>query len=76
MKLRNALVLSCFAASAVLCEAQSTVLPPAKAAEETAGFLKDLIRIDTQDMPGNETKVATYLAAIFKREGIAYESPC
>jgi acetylornithine deacetylase/succinyl-diaminopimelate desuccinylase-like protein len=73
MKLRTALVLSCFACSAWLCEAQSAMLPPAKAAEETAGFLKDLIRIDTQDMPGNESKVATYLAAIFKREGIAYE---
>jgi acetylornithine deacetylase/succinyl-diaminopimelate desuccinylase-like protein len=51
----------------------SRVLPPDQAAAETAGFLQDLIKIDTQDPPGNESKVAEYVAAIFKREGIAYE---
>ncbi len=53
--------------------AQPSVLPPEKAAEETANFLRDLIRIDTQDPPGNESKVANYIAEVFKREGIAYE---
>jgi len=51
----------------------SRVLPPEKAAEETAGFLRDLVRMDTQDPPGNESLVANYLAAVFKREGISYE---
>ena len=74
LKLRHALFATCFAASAVVCAAQpSTVLSPEKAAAETAAFLKDLIRIDTQDPPGNESKVATYIAAIFQREGIPYE---
>jgi acetylornithine deacetylase/succinyl-diaminopimelate desuccinylase-like protein len=52
---------------------QTSVLSPAAAAAETSAFLHDLIRIDTQDPPGNETRVATYIATIFQREGIAYE---
>jgi len=72
--LRNALLTICLLHSAFLCQAQqSSVLPLPKAAEETATFLKDLVRIDTQDPPGNESKVAAYIAGVFKREGIAYE---
>ncbi|MBI5304815.1 MAG: M20/M25/M40 family metallo-hydrolase [Chloroflexi bacterium] len=37
---------------------------------ETTQYLQDLIRIDTTNPPGNETKAAEYLAGIFKREGI------
>ncbi|MBI5653210.1 MAG: M20/M25/M40 family metallo-hydrolase [Chloroflexi bacterium] len=37
---------------------------------ETTQYLQDLIRIDTTNPPGNETRAAEYLAAIFKREGI------
>ena len=48
-------------------------LTPTQAAAETVQFTRDLIRIDTQDPPGNESKVANYLAAIFKKENIAYE---
>ena len=74
MKLRPALVTICLAMSSLLCNAQSSsVLTPDKAAAETTTFLKDLIRIDTQDPPGNESKVASYIAAVFKREGIPYE---
>jgi acetylornithine deacetylase/succinyl-diaminopimelate desuccinylase-like protein len=74
MKLHSAFVLFVFAASTVRGFAQqSHVLSPDKAAEETAMFLKDLVQIDTQDPPGNESKMAHYLAAIFKREGIPYE---
>ncbi len=66
------LTLSLFAVS--LCSAQqASVLTADQAAQETAGFLRDLVRIDTQDPPGNESKVANYIGAIFKREGIAYE---
>jgi acetylornithine deacetylase/succinyl-diaminopimelate desuccinylase-like protein len=73
-RLRVASALLCFIAIGSLGFAQnSTVLSPDKAAQETNGFLKDLIRIDTQDPPGNESKVAQYIAAVFKREGIPYE---
>jgi acetylornithine deacetylase/succinyl-diaminopimelate desuccinylase-like protein len=60
-------------AASSLCVAQSAVLSPQQAADETTKFLTDLIRIDTQDPPGNESKVASYIAAIFQREGIACE---
>jgi len=40
---------------------------------EAAHFLADLIRIDTQDPPGNESKVADYLQAVLKKEGIEAE---
>ena len=40
---------------------------------ETGGFLKDLIRLDTQNPPGNESKVAQYLAGVLAREGIPFE---
>jgi acetylornithine deacetylase/succinyl-diaminopimelate desuccinylase-like protein len=59
--------------AAVTGLAQSTVLPPQQAAGETARFLTDLIRIDTSDPPGNESRVAAYLAGVLQREGIAYE---
>lgn len=38
--------------------------------EETTKYLQDLIRIDTTNPPGNETKTAEYLAGVFEREGI------
>src|SRR5450756_268653 len=38
--------------------------------DETTRYLQDLIRIDTTNPPGNETKAAEYLAAVLKREGI------
>ncbi len=38
--------------------------------EETTKYLQDLIRIDTTNPPGNETRAAEYLAGVFKREGI------
>ncbi len=37
---------------------------------ETTSYLQDLIRIDTTNPPGNETRAAEYLAGVFKREGI------
>jgi acetylornithine deacetylase/succinyl-diaminopimelate desuccinylase-like protein len=38
--------------------------------DETTRYLQDLIRIDTTNPPGNETRAAEYLAAVLKREGI------
>ncbi len=37
--------------------------------DETTQYLQDLIRLDTTNPPGNETRAAEYLAAILKREG-------
>jgi acetylornithine deacetylase/succinyl-diaminopimelate desuccinylase-like protein len=38
--------------------------------DETTRYLQDLVRIDTTNPPGNETKAAKYLAGILKRERI------
>ena len=73
MKTWIAMGLVCLAGWSSICLGQVKVLAPGQAAEETGKFLRDLVRIDTQDPPGAESKVAVYIAAIFKREGIAYE---
>lgn len=39
--------------------------------DEAAGYLRDLLRIDTTNPPGNERAAAEYLAAILLREGFA-----
>jgi acetylornithine deacetylase/succinyl-diaminopimelate desuccinylase-like protein len=72
--LRNLLLILCILLTPQLSHGQSSrVLSPELASLETATFLKDLIRIDTTDPPGNESKVATYIGAAFRREGIPYE---
>jgi acetylornithine deacetylase/succinyl-diaminopimelate desuccinylase-like protein len=38
--------------------------------EEATRYLQDLIRIDTINPPGNETRAADYLACVLKREGL------
>ncbi len=38
--------------------------------DECTRYLQDLVRIDTTNPPGNETRGAEYLAGILKREGI------
>jgi acetylornithine deacetylase/succinyl-diaminopimelate desuccinylase-like protein len=74
MLVRSALFVLCLFLPVSLCSAQqAAVLTADQAAQETAGFLRDLVRIDTQDPPGNESKVALYIGSIFKREGIPYE---
>jgi len=67
MLMRTSLLALSLTLTCSLCCAQN------QAAQETTTFLQDLIRIDTQDPPGNESKVAAYIGAIFKREGIPYE---
>ncbi|MDI6808822.1 MAG: M20/M25/M40 family metallo-hydrolase [Candidatus Eisenbacteria bacterium] len=44
-----------------------------RANEEAIRILQDLIRIDTSNPPGNETKVAEYLHQLFSQEGIESE---
>jgi len=46
---------------------------PDKAQAEAAHFLADLVRIDTQDPPGNESRVAEYLQKTLQAEGIDSE---
>jgi hypothetical protein len=41
--------------------------------ELAAGYLRDLIRLDSSNPPGNETRVANYLKRIADREGIPAE---
>ena len=53
--------------------AEKPVLNAEQAQAETARFLADLIRIDTQDPPGNESKVAEYLQGVLKDAGIEAE---
>lgn len=72
--LRNSLLILCILLPALRSHGQSSrVLSPELASLETATLLKDLIRIDTSDPPGNESMVATYIGAAFRREGIPYE---
>lgn len=44
-----------------------------KSQAEAIHFLTDLIKIDTQDPPGNESKVAHYIEGVLKAEGIESE---
>ncbi len=41
--------------------------------EETVARLRDLLRLDTRNPPGNETRAAEYLRALFEGEGIPGE---
>jgi acetylornithine deacetylase/succinyl-diaminopimelate desuccinylase-like protein len=50
--------------------------PPADTsslAKEAAGWLADLIRINTTNPPGNEQVAAKYIAGILEKEGVAAE---
>jgi acetylornithine deacetylase/succinyl-diaminopimelate desuccinylase-like protein len=64
------------AAFLLLCSlsfAQSRTLNAEAAQAEAAHFLSDLVKLDTQDPPGNESKVAEYIKAVLAKEGIEAE---
>jgi len=44
-----------------------------EAGEEAIGYMVDLVRINSSNPPGNETKVANYVRDVLAREGIASE---
>ena len=67
-----ALFLSFLAVSAT-AQTASPLPDPEKARTEAAHFLADLVRIDTQDPPGNESRVAEYLQKTLQSEGIESE---
>ena len=45
----------------------------AKLQDEAVAWLRDYIRIDTQNPPGNEIETARFFAKIFDAEGIPYQ---
>jgi acetylornithine deacetylase/succinyl-diaminopimelate desuccinylase-like protein len=49
------------------------VLNAEQAQAEAVGLLADLIRLDTQDPPGNESQVAHYLEGVLKNAGFEAE---
>jgi acetylornithine deacetylase/succinyl-diaminopimelate desuccinylase-like protein len=65
----------CSLTTAALAQAStgSSTFDAEQAQAEASRFLSDLIRIDTQDPPGNESKVATYLQGVLKEAGIDSE---
>lgn len=76
-RLRSLLLLATFFSLAGGAVAQT---PPGRpgldadqARTEAVGFLADLIRLDTEDPPGNESKVAHYLEGVLKTAGIQAE---
>jgi acetylornithine deacetylase/succinyl-diaminopimelate desuccinylase-like protein len=64
-------------ATAILAAGQKSQQPAAldseKAQAEAVHFLTELIKIDTQDPPGNESKVAHYIEGVLKSAGIESE---
>src|SRR5690242_13123935 len=56
--------------SVIAKQAPSDAPDWAQAREEAVSILAGLIRIDTSNPPGNETKAAEYIKAILDREGI------
>ena len=59
--------------SVSLAQASRFSLNAEQAQAEAAHFLADLVRIDTEDPPGDESKVAHYLEGVLKSEGIESE---
>jgi acetylornithine deacetylase/succinyl-diaminopimelate desuccinylase-like protein len=60
-----------------LCSGQQASPDFNKAREEALGFLANLVKIDTSNPPGNETRAAEYIKSVLAAEGIPaqiYES--
>ena len=71
-QLATLLAICLFAVSA-FAQTSHPALNTDQAQAEAAHFLQELVRIDTQDPPGNESKVAQYLQGVLKSEGIDSE---
>ncbi len=67
------LVAVCLVAGSSIAQTSRPVLNAEQAQAEAAHFLQELVRIDTQDPPGNESKVAHYLQGVLQSEGIDSE---
>jgi len=66
-------ILAGFLAVTAVAQTAGSGPDPDKAQAEAAHFLADLVRIDTQDPPGNESRVAAYLQKTLQAEGIDSE---
>ena len=73
MPFRFRTLLPCLVVSAFLCHAAEPVVDWDKVKDETLLHYQSLVRIDTSNPPGNETKAVTYLRGVFDREGIPYQ---
>jgi acetylornithine deacetylase/succinyl-diaminopimelate desuccinylase-like protein len=75
-RLRFALLTVLAAGAAPGCAAPLAAQQPVDMAEledEAIAWLRDYIRIDTQNPPGNEIETARFFAKIFDAEGIPYQ---
>lgn len=63
----------CCLTSALRAQTSQPALNAEQSQAEAVHFLQELIRIDTQDPPGNESRVAHYLEGVLKAEGITAE---
>lgn len=72
---RSFMVGSFMLAATILAHAESRgfALNADQAQAEAVHFLTELVKIDTQDPPGNESKVAHYIESVLKGEGIDSE---
>ena len=59
--------------AALVSAAIAAAQPAESAADLAARYLPELIRLDTTNPPGNESRVARYLKQVADREGIAAE---
>jgi acetylornithine deacetylase/succinyl-diaminopimelate desuccinylase-like protein len=69
---RIAALAACLCLSVAAARA-APALKAEAAQAEALQFLQDLIRLDTEDPPGNETRVAEYLQATLRKDGIDSE---
>ncbi len=67
------LVSVCLITTVSVGQQSHPVLNAEQAQAEAVHFLQELVKIDTQDPPGNESKVAHYLEGVLKGEGIESE---
>jgi acetylornithine deacetylase/succinyl-diaminopimelate desuccinylase-like protein len=72
-KILSLLLLSALCFSAVPQAPAQTTIDWPKINDEAVAKLRDYLRIDTQNPPGNELRGAEWLAKIFQSEGIPYE---
>ncbi len=69
-----AIALASATAAAAVLAAQAGAQPDWKAVEEeTMRHFQAVLQIDTQNPPGNETKVAEYVKQVLERDGISAE---
>src|SRR5262249_15407226 len=66
----RSVILSLLVASPLFTEARQTGPDWSKAQTEVIDILAGLVKIDTSNPPGNETKAAEYLKGILDKEGI------